>query len=111
MPASNLLPRHLLAQTLNLSTKLINDIITITQSGFQNCNHFTLSLILRHPEVNDIITLGMLAHHYPLVRSDHICANVGTVGRILRLRCSAANCLGVNPAHTPCMSPEGNDSA
>jgi hypothetical protein len=53
----------------------------------------------------------MLAHGYPLVRSDHICAKVGTVGRILRFRCSAANWRGVSPAHTPCMSPDGNDSA
>ena len=41
----------------------------------------------------------------------HICASVGRIGRIPRLRCSAASCLGVSPAHTPCMSAAGNSRA
>ena len=33
------------------------------------------------------------------------------MGLIPLLLCSAASCLLVSPAHTPCMSAEGNSSA
>lgn len=98
-------------EPLHFSSEFVDDSIAVPEGGFQSLHGFALGLILEDPEVDDIIALGMLAHGYPLVRSDHICARVGTVGRILRFRCSEASCRGVSPAHTPCMSPEGNDSA
>jgi hypothetical protein len=50
--------------------------------------------------------------HDPAVHfGPHIWARVGRTARIPLRRCSAASCLGVSPAHTPCISAAGNSSA
>jgi hypothetical protein len=112
MPASTVMVLWVLAtQALHFGSEFVDDCIAIPESVLKSFHDVGLGFILADPEVDDVITLSMLAHGYPRVRSDHICARVGTVGRIFCLRCSAANWRGVSPAHTPCMSPEGNDSA
>ena len=72
--------------------------------------HFGLFLLfMNSTRVSRQIQLPVLWKS--LFQFPHICASVGRTAFIFRLLCSAASCLLVSPAHTPCISAAGNSSA